>query len=254
MIGFSIRVVYAAKALPYPVHVHLPPASGAPRSPPSFRTSGPELDINAPEGDEPHLKLGLFMDAWSQLEQIIVLVLAGLLQTDHRRARIVLDAANTRQLIEILKGLSYLTLNELHRSELFRLAERMGRLNSRRNVLVHGHWVLEALVSVRKGEAILHCHFLRETTPNDPEVARLILKPQNQKERVRHCFTLKRIDGATRDAKALTKDFAAFVTVHFPHTYRGAANSEADSITADTASATKQHNRDVIGKPLGRRV
>jgi hypothetical protein len=60
--------------------------------------------------------------------------------------------------------------------------------------------------------------FLRETTPADPEVQKMILKPQHQKVRVKHCFTLKRIDAATRDVLALAKAFADFTTSTFPVT------------------------------------
>lgn len=230
MIGFSIRVGYGAKSLPYPVNVQLPSASGAPRAPSApIRTVGPNLDVDPPKGDEHHLKLGLFMDAWSRLEQIIVLVLAGLLHTDHRRARIVMAAVSTRQLIELIKGLGYVTLSGIAHSDLVRLADRVGRLNSKRNALVHGHWVLEALVCVRRNEAVLMTHFLRETTPTDPEVARQILNPENQKERVRHCFTLKRIEGTTRDTLTLVQAFADFTTEHFPHTYNATAKPEASA-------------------------
>jgi hypothetical protein len=101
---------------------------------------------------------------------------------------------------------------------LVKLADRMARFNSKRNILVHGHWILEAVVFVRKGQAVLACQFIRETTPSDPEIAQRILKPQYQKERVKHCFTLKRIEATTRDALALVKGFADFTVTHFPNT------------------------------------
>jgi hypothetical protein len=218
MIGFGIRIGgYGSRRLPYPVHVHLPSASGKPRPPGTpIRTSGPDLDVDPPKGDEHHLKLGLFMDAWSRLEQILVLTLAGLLQTHHSRSLLVLEAISSRQLIELMKRLALRTLNGPARDELLRLADRMSRLNSKRNTLVHGHWILEAVVYVRRGDAVLACQFLRETTPTDPEIAKMILKPENQKVRIKHCFTLKRIDAATRDALALVKAFADFTTTNFP--------------------------------------
>ena len=126
---------------------------------------------------------------------------------------------STRQLIDLLKGLSHRSLASVAREDLLRLAERVGRLNSKRNVLVHGHWVFEAIVYTRKGDAILKSHFLRETSPTDPELARQIAKPINQKERVRHCFTLKRIDGTIRDTLALVTAFASFTTTYFPEAH-----------------------------------
>jgi hypothetical protein len=209
--GFAVRVGYATRKLPYPVKVHLPPASGKPRDAAlPVRTKGADLDLVPPASDERHLKLGHFLDAWSRLENTVVFTLSALLETDFQRARMVMSTLSTKQVIDLLNSLVFLQLKGPKLSRLTNLTERLGRLNSKRNVLVHGHWVLEGLVSTRRGDAILTTQFIRETSPSDPEIAKKILDPKSQKQRVKHCFTLRRIDGATGDANQLISDFAVF--------------------------------------------
>ena len=91
--------------------------------------------------------------------------------------------------------------------------ERAGKLNTKRNILVHGHWVLEANVLVRRGEAYLSTQFLREVIPTDPEDAQAMANPQNQKQRVRYTFTKKRIEGTTRDTNNLNREICEFMQV-----------------------------------------
>jgi hypothetical protein len=52
--------------------------------------------------------------------------------------------------------------------------------------------------------------FLREIIPVDPQEAKALGNPRNQKERVRYTFTLKRIDAAARDTDALNHAFINF--------------------------------------------
>ena len=88
--------------------------------------------------------------------------------------------------------------------------ERLGKLNSKRNTLVHGHWVLEANVILRRGDAVLVTQFLRELTPPDPKVAKAMANPRNQKERVRWSFNLKRIEAAARETDKLRTELWHF--------------------------------------------
>jgi hypothetical protein len=80
-------------------------------------------------------------------------------------------------------------------------------------VLVHGNWVLEANVLVRRGEAYLATQFLREVIPTDPEDAQAMGNPRNQKHRVRYTFTIKRIEGTTRDTDTFNRDVCEFIQV-----------------------------------------
>src|SRR5262249_1985 len=94
---------------------------------------------------------------------------------------------------------------------LINLLDRIGKLNTKRNILVHGQWVLEANVLVRRGEAYLSTQFLREVVPTDPEDAEKMADPRNQKQRVRYTFTLKRIDAASRDTDTVNRDMCNFI-------------------------------------------
>src|ERR1700728_470730 len=104
-------------------------------------------------------------------------------------------------------------LNPESATSLMALSRRVDRINTKRNILVHGRWLLEANVLIKRGEAHLVTQFLREVTPTDPEEAKAMGNPRNQRERVRYTFTLKRIDGVTRDANTLNRDICDFMGI-----------------------------------------
>jgi hypothetical protein len=169
------------------------------------------LDIAAPEGDDRHIKLGRFMDAWSLLEGSLDRVLAVLLGMSHHDTGVILSALGMRQIIDLLESLAKRKLIEEDAATFVNLMDRLRRLNTKRNVLIHGHWVLEANVIVRRGEAVLVTQFLRELTPLDPAQAKAIGDPRNQRERVRWAFNFKRIEATERDTDTIGVDISAFV-------------------------------------------
>jgi hypothetical protein len=205
-----IRVGYMAPRLPYPVNVQLPPiqGQGAQATP---RITGPQLDIVVPQDTTRHEKLGLFMEAWSSLESSLDFVLERLTGIDLSDAILILPKLGTKNALDLLEGLALRKLIHDDARGLINLLERVGKLNTKRNILVHGRWVLEANVLLRRGEAYLATQFLREVIPTDPEDAKKMADPRNQKERVKYTFTLKRIDAASRDADALNRDICNFI-------------------------------------------
>jgi len=209
--GFEIRIGYMAPKLPYPVRLHLPGIKAAQTMPSEPRLCGPELDVVIPPGDERHTLLGAFMDAWGRLEATLNMALAELLESDTRTARITASSLGIKQIIDLLNALAANKLEESSTRSLVNLNERLSRLNSKRNALVHGRWELEANVVVRRGHAVLQTQFLRQIIPTDPKIADLIANPRNQKERVKYCFTLKRIAGTTRDVEALSTAIDQFI-------------------------------------------
>jgi hypothetical protein len=88
--------------------------------------------------------------------------------------------------------------------------DRLNKLNGKRNILVHGEWILEANVIVKRGEAHLATQFLRQITPTDPKDAEAMGNPRNQRERVRYSYNLKRVEAGARDTDALNRDFDRF--------------------------------------------
>jgi len=116
-----------------------------------------------------------------------------------------------KNMIDFIEALALRKLTEPDADELCRLTDRLGKMNTKRNILVHGRWTLEANIIARRGEAHLLTQFLREVEPIDPKEAEAMGNPRNQKERVRYTFTLKRIDAASRDTDKLNSDFIDFM-------------------------------------------
>jgi hypothetical protein len=205
-LGLAIRVGNMNRGLPYPVNVHLPSTVG-PESRTSSRTSGPELDIVIPDCEERHTALGMFMDSWSQLEQHLHSILSVMLGIEFRPGEAIFSTMGMKQISDAIAGLAMRKFPDQSPERLINLTERLMKLNSKRNVLVHGHWVLEANIVVKRGEAMLVTQFLRCSTPLDPKLEQAMGDPRNQKERVRYSFSIKRIHAASRDTDTLKKDF-----------------------------------------------
>jgi len=206
----GLRVGYMAPNLPYPVKVILPPTDGLDTRT-SGRTNGPELDIVIPKDSMRHEKLGQFMEAWSALENTLEMFLAYLLKIDLGDAALVIPKLGTKNGLDLLEGLGMRKLDDASATTLINLLERVGKLNTKRNILVHGRWIFEANVVVKRGEVCLITQFLREVIPTDPEQAKALGNPRNQKDRVRYCFNIKRIEATTRDTDTLNRDLCAFL-------------------------------------------
>jgi hypothetical protein len=200
-----IRVGYMAPRLPYPVSVHLPPTS-TPDTRSDIRTSGPELDIAVPLDPMRHEKLGEFLDAWSSLEGTLAFYFTELMQIDVGEASLIAPKLGTRSALDLLSALALRKIDDASATQVGRFIERAHRLNGKRNILVHGRWVLEVNVVVRRGEACIAPQFLREVIPDDPAHAKAMGDPRNQKIRVRYSFTIRRIEGATRDTDTLNRE------------------------------------------------
>jgi hypothetical protein len=207
----AIRIGYMAR-VPYPVNVNLPPLS-QPDTRLQIRTVGPELDIAVPDCPERHEKLGQFMDAWSSLESILTMLLSELALVKLDSSYLIFPKLGTKNAIDLLDAFGRRKLDEQSADTLTSLLDRVRKLNTKRNILVHGHWVLEANVLVRRGQAILVTQFLREIIPLDPKEAEAMANPRNQKERVKYTFTLKRIDATTRDTNTINREISKFMQV-----------------------------------------
>jgi hypothetical protein len=204
----EVRVGRFASRLPYPVNVNLPPFDRPDTRP--IRNTGPELNIIIPQDPDRHTKLGIFMDILSLLESTLEYLLSKLLGIQLIEACLSFQKLGMRNAIELFNGLAKRKLLDADALSLITLTERLGRLNSRRNVLVHGHWIYEVNVVVRGGQAVLLCQFLRAVTPTEPVVGKAAANPRNQKERIKYYFTLKRIDSTTRETDTLNSNLLLF--------------------------------------------
>lgn len=134
-----------------------------------------------------------------------------MLHIDLGDAVLVFPQLGMRHALDLLEGLGLRKLVPDDARTLTNFLNRVGKLNTKRNILVHGQWVLEANVLARRGEAYLATQFLREVIPTDPEDAKLMGNPRNQKERVKYTFTLKRIEAAIRDTDILNAEICALI-------------------------------------------
>jgi len=208
--GVAVRVGYIAPQVPYSVKVHLPPiAKPDPRITP--RLSGRDLDVIVPKDETRHTKLGVFLSAWGDLEATLAFLMKELLRIDFGEALLLQSKLGMKNMIDFIEAVAMRKLINADADELCRLTDRLGKTNTKRNILVHGRWILEANVVVRGGEAHVITQFLREVEPTDPKEAEAMGNPRNQKERVRYTFTLKRIDAASRDTDKLNLDFIDFI-------------------------------------------
>jgi hypothetical protein len=135
-----IRVGYMTPNLPYPVSIYLPPTENDARK--EIRTTGRHLDIAAPNSPLRHEALGRFMDAWSLLEDSLTRLLSRLIAIDDTTAGLIAPKLGTKNALDLLEGLGMRKLDGDSSKSLTRLMDRARKLNSKRNILVHGHWVL----------------------------------------------------------------------------------------------------------------
>jgi hypothetical protein len=202
-VGFTLTIFYWNE-MPYPVNLNLP-GQGA-HDPP--RKIGGQLDITIPTDNASHLALGRFMHAWSYLENVLTNTVHLLMAVDHDSATLTTGLLGLRKTMDLIAGLARLKLEHQDAKKMINLTERLGKLNSKRNVLVHGGWNLEVNIIALKGEAVLLQRMVRAISPSNPSMRNIIGNPKNQKERVRYVFTINRIEGAKKDTNKLAYDFA----------------------------------------------
>jgi hypothetical protein len=208
--GFEIRFLRRVVNPPYPVKVHLPPLKGDGKPESEARLVGPDLDIVPPTSDDRHILLGRFLDAWGRLEGTITYVAEALMECDHFTAERAVIAGGMRGAREMLVSLAQMKLNAKHRTALINLTERLSGLTTKRNYMVHGHWVLEAIAYMKRGEVHLGLEFVREYSPADPDAMKRMVDPRNQKERVKYLFNKTRIQAAIDHVETLNSDLQDF--------------------------------------------
>src|SRR6202035_3314810 len=96
-------------------------------------------------------------------------------------------------------------------AEMNKLTERLHSLNGKRNALVHGDWILEVITFVKFGHVCLRTRFIRASAAPNPEVAGKIGDIANQKERAKHCFSVKRIGQVTTETESFAVAMSLFI-------------------------------------------
>jgi hypothetical protein len=84
------------------------------------------------------------MGQWSVAEGVVGIILQHLLQTDRAAARIVVASGlTTIELKDLIVALSHLRIDDELQRAAEKLGERLKRLNTKRNRIIHGFWTVE---------------------------------------------------------------------------------------------------------------
>ncbi|TPN85558.1 hypothetical protein FJ987_18800 [Mesorhizobium sp. CU2] len=206
---YSIRFVMR-DTLPHNLEVILPNAD--PTKPDPLREDGKiYIPDFMPKTRDHYTILGEFVGDWGRVETNLAFLFNALLgKTDIQSSWTVFSKMGMKQVIDAVNGLGTLKLTDEGIAALVALMERTSKLNSKRNVIVHGHWCLELFFWVYKGDVRVGSHLLRIVQPDDHRLQKEFNDPKNQKVRTKYSFTPKRIAAATNDAVSLAKDLTDF--------------------------------------------
>ena len=181
-------------------------------APPAQRIEGAVyIEPDLPPENDKHIALGRFMDTWSKLELSLRQKLQGLLLSGEP---VVADAVSYSvsgtALMNMVVSLASIFLKPSDRAEYVNLSERFGKLNTKRNYLVHGFWTLELIVFLSDSEPVVQASEVREYPPTDMATREALSDLKNQSARGRYLFPLKKIEQIEKDAATLYRDFDRF--------------------------------------------
>ena len=211
----GVRVAKDGK-LPAPIHFVLPQL-GAPRTSVGRDPGSVYIEDHLPTGNEHNLYLGEFMDAWGHVETSMVMLLRALLDIGFGQAAVLFQAMNFKQFLDTVTNLGTRELSDNGNTKLLGVLDFAKALNSKKNVIVHGLWIIEVAVWRKGSETKFKVRLLRELAPTDYRKRNNLADLRNQRERMRHCFDLDRIRAAGGDVAELqrrTKDFIAVMDAY----------------------------------------
>jgi hypothetical protein len=181
---------------------------------PEFTVDGsPIIYVVEPVDDERHIVLGKFMDAWSLLEIAIAEMLADVTGVDVANIPVLMNALGTRGELDVISILGPTGLKPSQREALTKLLGRIKDNNTKRNRIVHGHWVLEVWLYDWNGRLGLRRYQHRMYDPSDPDVRRSLSDPTSKAARAGYMFSLPRIKGVTAEVRKLATDISRFTAL-----------------------------------------
>jgi hypothetical protein len=158
-----------------------------------------------------HAALGLFVDKWGVVETRLTFLFQKLLGADIASANIAFGNMTMRGFTKALASLGTMKLNDDGIAALTSLIERTARLNSKRNVIVHGHWALDVVFwAYKKTQVRASIRLLRRIVPDDHRENKLFGNIKNQKIRGKYSVTPKQLIAAQLDAISLSNDLSKF--------------------------------------------
>lgn len=168
--------------------------------------------MTMPPTDPRDVALGAFMGEWSDLEGVLEVLLWRLMGSPLDVARAVFASGiGIAQLKDLLIALGRLRLKEAEQADLARLAERLKRLNTKRNRIVHARWIIVAAKGSQKsGAPKMTEHWLRAYLPPDPEIIQRMMDPLNQKESAAYTFKLSAIFRVAKELRRFREELEQF--------------------------------------------
>lgn len=216
-----MRIIREAKNLPGHVHL-MPPVPGVAPTNEGWRINEggePEITIHVefPDMDPYHLALGRFLDTYGKLELKLHSVARFMIGAGHEVGAAVTSSLSGKSLIDLITTLAETCLPDDHHKELVGLMERLKKINTKRNHLVHGYWAAEVVVyNERDGRLAINVSVNREYMPISKSDRLGLLQRKNQKLRDKYMFSPPRIVAAGVDVDTFHDDLSTFVGKHFP--------------------------------------
>lgn len=159
--------------------------------------------------------LGAYLRAWDQVEHQLVPLFNKVLGT-HQNATLVLLRVGMNQptIRTILESLGAIRLGKKDQRELAALVRRWETASSKRNRIVHGHWMLSINMVPGPSGKLDHTKstWIRFYNPANPTLLGRIHGPnKDQKLVATYLFRLKDIEQFTIDVRKLAHDMKLFV-------------------------------------------
>jgi hypothetical protein len=199
----NIRVIHASKVGLNHVHVQW---HG--RARPKTNVGEIVLEPKAPDLERHHLAFGKFMDGWSkaegQLRGKIVEILGK-----NKEARTVAYALSGRDLVQMLTSLAEPHLSSSNNKTFIKLLDRLGKVATKRNRMVHGYWTLVCVVKNVDGKPQATQEVFREYPPPSP-TEHDELQVLGSKSRKQYTFSSSDIDDCHAHLKTVYDEITAF--------------------------------------------
>ena len=219
MFPYRIDVINLAKEFPSGIDVILPDASGKTReeilslqNPNNFHVFVEDyFDIKG-EADR---VLGDFIGRWGDLEMYMQNILEKLIGVDSARSRAITAPLSGHQLRSMIDNLALNILEDEACAELNALTDRFGRASTHRNAIVHGSWRGELVTYTAQGKWKARGSVFRFKEPISEDERNKVYDFKNQKIRLSYVYSLKRIQGYSRDNEKLEGDLCEFINKYF---------------------------------------
>jgi hypothetical protein len=163
-----------------------------------------------------HTILGKFMDEWSKLELAISHLLAHVTSTPWDNVTVLMNALGNRGQLDVIRALAPTKIkDDAALAELDDLLDRIKTNNTKRNYIVHGHWILALLPIDAGGKPKLRYHQYRAYPPSNHVEREALNNLACKRIRSKYLFSPSRISSIAREIERLRTDIQGFTSRHF---------------------------------------